>query len=119
MKKKPAYLLSFVFSLIFYLIIFYPQIGYEPAYYVLGFFYGYIFLLPISLLIIFFNPTHPYFEKFNSRKGIYMGLFAFVIIMTVVSWLDKYQNDFLINCFWAATLIVWLGAYYRLVKENI
>ncbi len=118
MTKRKAYFISFLISLTFYVLITFPQVTPHPAQLVLGFFYVYAWLIPISLLIIYGNSFYPISRLF-ALKGKYRWIYGvFILISLVLSYIDRYSNDAVITLFWISTLFVWMLAYFRLVKNK-
>ncbi len=116
MKKSSAFLISFLISLVCYILIFYPQTAGHPEYLILGFFYGYTWLTPIMLLAAFFGGSIPLLKEPKLNKNLIGFVAGLLIIVVTISWSITFSNDAILGVFWATVVLVWVTGYFKLVR---
>ena len=117
MKKYQSYLLGFLISLVFAIFIFLPQVYYRADYLILLLIYGYAWLIPITIGIIFLTRKIPHIRLLVFKKQFTYGLIFVTAIILIMSWIEDLSNDAISTIFWIVILLIWLKTYFNL-NEN-
>lgn len=113
MKNYQSYLLGFLISLIFAIIVFLPQVNLKLDYLILGLIYGYVWLLPITLGIVFLSRKMSGVKVLAATRQFNYGLTFVGVITLLISWNMEFNNDAVLTTFWLVTLLIWLATYFK------
>ena len=114
---KIAYIIvGFILSLIFAILIFFPQSGNDTwigTTFIIPI-YGYTWIIPIVGLTIGFSNDKNRIRKILRNKYWIFGFSAISAITIIISWNIRFSNDLFFILCWVLTTLWWLTIYFRM-----
>lgn len=122
-KMKNKYFLlfvGFIISWIYAIFIFYPQPGgFDWVGTAFGtLFYGFTWVIPITLFFLVVSKNKNIIRKTISNKYFSIVLFISLGTALLISWNNRFSNDFVFIIFWILTILLWLNIYLNLKTLN-